>query len=190
VRYIDFAAWQNQLFKKGLIEKQIDYWMKELSGEIPVLDMYTDFQAPQGITHKGKILHFSVDKDNSLKINQFAKELRITPYMLMMASLKLLLYKYSGQKDLIIGTAVAGRNHLSLNTVVGMFVNLLPIRSQIDESLSVKEYLGYIKDKMVAAFENQDCQFDMIVEKLNMDKGSQDNPLFNVVINYVNMGTE
>lgn len=190
IRYIDFASWQNKMLKNGQMEKQLSYWMNELDGELPALGLYTDFQSPQNMSHKGRVMSLELGMESSGDINAFAKDRHITPYMLMMASFKLLLWKYTAQTDIVVGTGVAGRQNSSLNSVVGMFVNLLPVRSQIDENLTIGQYLAYIKDKMVTAFENQDCQFDILVERLNIDKGLSNNPLFNVVLNYVNMGTD
>ncbi|RCX18754.1 amino acid adenylation domain-containing protein [Anaerobacterium chartisolvens] len=190
IRYIDFAAWQNKMLKNGQMEKQLSYWMNEFDGEAPALGMYTDFQSPQNTSHKGRVMSLELGMEGSRDINAFVKDCHITPYMLMMASFKLLLWKYTAQTDIVVGTGVAGRRNSSLNSIVGMFVNLLPVRSQIDENLTIGQYLEYIKNKMVMAFENQDCQFDILIERLNLDKGLSNNPLFSVVLNYVNMGTD
>lgn len=190
VRYIDFAAWQNQLLRSGEIDKQLNYWKKEFEDDIPALEFPTDYPRNQLTTNKGKLIHFTINDASCKKISEFSKQQHITPYMLMMATLNVLLWKYTAKKDIVVGTAVAGRRTSELNDIVGMFVNMLPIRTKIDPSLQVSEYLQYIKEKMLSAFEAQDCQFEMLLDALNANNNLQNNPMFDVVINYVNMGTD
>lgn len=190
VQYKDFAAWQNELFKSSAIKKQIEYWAAEFKGEIPKLNMQTDFTRPPIQTFKGDIVSFNFGAELSARLDKAVQDQGLTPFMVLIAALKLTLWKYTGQQDLVVGTGIAGRRHADLDSVVGMFVNTLAIRSQIAEASSVAEYLQYIKEKMVQAYENQDCQYEMLIEILGIEKDLARNPLFDVVINYINMGTE
>ncbi|MCK4258170.1 MAG: amino acid adenylation domain-containing protein [Halanaerobiales bacterium] len=190
IQYKDFAAWQNELLNSKAVEKQFDYWKNEFKGEIPVLNMLTDFNRPRVQSFKGDRINFEFGEELSRKIDRFGKEYGLTPYMIFIAALKLVLWKSTGQNDMVVGTAIAGRRHADLNSIVGMFVNTLAIRSQIVEEVTVAEYLQYIKEKLVKAYENQDCQFEMLIEMLDIKKDLSRNPLFDVVINYINMGTE
>lgn len=190
IQYKDFAKWQNNLISSGEINKQIEYWKSEFSGEIQTLDLITDYRRKPERSYSGDNIHFEFGKEFSKKINDFVKEKGITPYMLMLSALNLLLWKYTQQKDLVVGTAIAGRRHASCDSMVGMFVNTLAIRSQIDEKLTINEYLEFIKNKMLKAYENQDCQFEMLVDVLNIQKEVGRNPIFDVILNYINMGTE
>lgn len=185
VKYVDFAKWQNLRLQNGEIENQLGYWKQELSGELPKLELYTDYSKAIDLARKGKRLEFVVNTQEKDLINRFAKDKHLTTYMLVMAALNLMLWKYTGQDDLVIGTAVAGRHHLEVQSVVGMFVNTLPIRLQVDKELTIDKYLDYIKEKMIEAFENQDCQFEMILEGLEGVVVGDDQPLFNTIINYV-----
>lgn len=190
IHYKDFAAWQNRLFESEEFKGQLDYWRGELAGELPQLQLLTDYVRPQVQTFAGDRLSFALGSELDERINRVAAESGLTPYMLFMAALKLVLWKSSGQEDLIVGTAVAGRRHAAVDSIVGMFVNTLAIRSQIDAEMTVSDYLGYIKGKMLKAYENQDCQFEMLIESLAIEKDMGRNPLFDVVINYINMGTD
>ncbi len=190
VQYKDFAAWQNELFRSGEIERQLEYWKNEFKGEIPVLNMLTDFKRPRIQSFGGNCVKFEFGEELSGQIDRLAGEYGLTSYMVLISALKLVLWKYTGQNDMVVGTGIAGRRHADLDSIVGMFVNTLAVRSQIDETLTVAEYLQYIKGKMVKAYENQDCQFEMLVESLRIEKDMARNPLFDVVINYINMGTE
>ena len=190
IHYRDFAAWQNQLFKSKEFESQIEYWKNEFKGEIPVLNLLTDFSRPNVQTFDGERIKFEFGAVLSEQIDKAAKTYGVTTYMILISALKLLLWKYSGQDDLVVGTGIAGRRQADLSSVVGMFVNTLAIRSQVDEMLTVSEYLQYIKEKMIRAYENQDCQFEMLVDILEIKRDLGRNPLFDVLINYINMGTD
>ncbi len=190
IQYKDFAKWQNDFFKSGKVKKQLDYWKKEFEDGIPVLDLYTDYDRPEIMGYEGGRVNFAfADKLND-GILVFAKEQGITPYMFIMAALNIMLWKYTNQKDIVIGTAIAGRRHAKLESIIGMFVNTLAIKTKIDEDASIKDYLQYTKEKMVHAYENQDCQFDMLVEELGVPKNLSRNPLFDVLFNYINIGTD
>ena len=108
----------------------------------------------------------------------------MTPYPLMFGALEMLLWKYSGQKSFVIGTAVEGRNHVALTDLVGMFVNNLAIRCELDEMSSVDSYLDTINRAMLDAFQHQDCQYDRVVEEMRKKYGITE-PLYQVAINYV-----
>ena len=102
-------------------------------------------------------------------------------YMVLLANFNILLSKYSGQEDIIIGSPIAGRNHRDLENIIGMFVNTLAIRSTVNSELSFKEYLKKVKEKTLNAYENQDYQFEELVEKLDINRDLSRNPLFDVM---------
>ncbi len=186
-QYKDFASWQNSLLHKPEIKNQIDYWINEFKGEIPKLNFPTDFPRPVIQTFNGERLLIKLDPELNNKIEIFSKDHGLTPYMIFIATLGLVLWKYSSQNDLVIGTAIAGRCHADLKSIVGMFVNTLAIRMQVNEQLRIEEYLQYIKQKMINAYDNQECQFEQLIELLNIEKDSSRNPLFDVAINYLDL---
>ncbi|SFS02400.1 hybrid non-ribosomal peptide synthetase/type I polyketide synthase [Anaeromicropila populeti] len=190
IHYKDFAYWQNRLYESKDFEKQIAYWENEFHGELPVLDLHTDFKRPQFQSYNGDFIQYEIGEELSKNIVELSRRLGTTPYMIMMAAVKLVLWKSTGQKDLVVGTGIAGRRHADTAPLVGMFVNTLAVRSQVQETLTVSEYIQYIKEKMVQAYENQDCQFEMLIDKLHIQKDLSRNPLFDVMFNYINMGTE
>lgn len=189
IQYKDFAIWQNNILQSDTIKKQIEFWKNEFDGEIPVLNLPTDFPRPPIQRFEGERISFEINRELSDKIDSFSKRFGLTAYMVFMAALKLVLWKLTGQNDLIIGTAIAGRKHADLLSIVGMFVNTLAIRTQVNESYTVEEYLQYLKEKTLKAYENQDCQFEMLIELLAIEKDLSRNPLFDVAINYLDMGS-
>jgi len=190
VTYKDFAAWQNERASSGYFDEQLAYWKAEFADGRPVLDLPIALPRPPVQTFDGSRIHLALDRDCSDAVRALARQFGATPYMVFMAALKLLLWKVSGQRDLVIGTAVAGRNRPELESIVGMFVNMLAIRSQVDEEMTIADYLHYMKSKLLKAYENQDCQYESLVEQLALDKDVTRNALFDVVFNYINMGTE
>jgi amino acid adenylation domain-containing protein len=188
MQYKDFAVWQNTFMKSIHYQRQVDYWRKDFEGELPLLNFPIDFTRPAIHQFDGQRISFKLDDDLTANINATAKCFTLTPYMIFMAALKLTLWKYTGQTDLIVGTATAGRRHADFQPLVGMFANTLAIRSQVNSELSLADYLQYIKNKLMNAFENQDCQLENLIELLNLEKDLSRNPLFSVVINYIDMG--
>ena len=190
IQYKDFAKWQNDLYKSGKVKKQLDYWKNEFKDGIPVLDLYTDYDRPELMSYEGGKIHFAFEDDINKGIIALTKKHGITPYMFIMAALNIMLWKYTNQKDIVIGTVISGRSHAKLASIVGMFVNTLAIKSELDENTPLEEFLQYTKDKLVQSYDNQDCQFDLLVEELAIPKNVSRNPLFDILFNYINIGTE
>ncbi|CAM5707489.1 Non-ribosomal peptide synthetase OS=Lysinibacillus sphaericus OX=1421 GN=LS41612_16925 PE=3 SV=1 [Lysinibacillus sphaericus] len=190
IQYKDFAKWQNDFYNSGKVQKQLDYWKNEFKEGVPVLDLYTDYDRPEFISYEGGKIHYSFERDINQGILAFTKKHGITPYMFIMAALNIMLWKYTNQKDIVIGTVISGRNHAKLESIVGMFVNTLAIKSELDEDIPLEEFLQYTKNKLVKSYDNQDCQFELLVEELGIPKSVSRNPLFDILFNYINIGTD
>lgn len=190
LRYVDFAAWQNKLFENGEISRQLEYWKNELSDDIPTLDFPYDYPKTNNSSMAGKIQSFVFDAGLCNDISNWIKNRHITGNILIMTAFNMLLWKYTNKKDFIIGTAFSGRKNESLNEIIGMFVNTLPIRIKIDDTATTDDLLEYIRGKMFSALDAQDCQFDMLVDELKIDNRSSENPLFDFIMNYVSIGTD
>lgn len=190
VQFKDFACWQNKFLKSPEAARQIDYWKKELVSEIPISELRTDFNRDRHRTKTAATLTFPFGADLSRQIKGTASEQGVTPYMLLLASLKLVLWKLTGVRHHRIGTGIAGRRHSDLEPIVGMFVNTLVISSETDPDSSAGNYLQYIKQKMVGAYDNQDCQLEILLDHLNIKTDPDRTPLFDIMFNYVNMGTD
>ncbi|PJI07373.1 MULTISPECIES: non-ribosomal peptide synthetase [Clostridium] len=187
VQYKDYSAWQLKKRESKEFKKQEQYWLKEFSEEVPVLSLPTDYKRPRVKDFRGRSINFVLDKETTEKLKKIAKETGSTMYMLLMANINILLSKYSGQEDIIIGSPIAGRNHVDLENVIGMFVNTLAIRSSVNGEASFKEYLKTVKSKALKAFENQDYQFEELVDKIDVDRDLSRNPLFDVMFVLQNM---
>jgi len=187
IQYKDFSAWENKLYNDGVIEEQEQYWKESFKGEIPVLNIPTDFKRPLIQSFEGDIIPFEIDENLTEKINNIIKETGVTEYMFFKATYNILLYKYSGQEDIIIGTPVAGRTHAALENTVGMFVNTLPSRNKIEPDRSFREFLQNEKENSLRAFENQNYDLGKLIEKLDIKKDSSRNALFDVLFTLQNV---
>ncbi|OJG92867.1 hypothetical protein RV15_GL002812 [Enterococcus silesiacus] len=190
IQYKDFAVWQKNYLDSENYRKDLAYWKKELSGELESLAIPFDFRRTIETDRVGKNLLFDFSEELNLGINKFSKENGFTPYMIIFSTLQLLFWKYSSQEDFVLGTAVSGRSQPILEAVVGMFVNTLAIRSKINSSATVNEHMEETKKTLLQSFKHQDCQFDLLVEELKLRKTGIRNPLFDIMINYINMGTD
>ncbi|MBU3076235.1 polyketide synthase, partial [Clostridium estertheticum] len=133
IQYKDYSAWQLKKNESEEFKKQEQYWLKEFSDEVPVLSLATDYKRPKVKDFKGRSINFVLDKETTERLREIAKETGSTMYMVLMANINILLSKYSGQEDIIIGSPIAGRNHADLENLIGMFVNTLALRSTLND---------------------------------------------------------
>ena len=187
IQYKDFSAWQNGLFDTGVIKKQEEYWLNIFSGEIPVLDMPTDYPRPSIQSFEGDSISFKVDKEMAERLIMLASETGTTLYMVLLAAYNILLSKYSGQEDIIVGSPVAGRQHADLENVIGMFVNTLAMRNYPEHHKKFKEFLEELKENSLKAYENQEYQFEELVDNLVIVRDLSRNPLFDTMFALQNM---
>lgn len=181
LQYKDYSHWQNMLLMSDKMKKQEAYWLDVFNGEIPVLNMPTDFQRTKIKTIDGDMVEFEIGKELTSKLKNIVKETRTTLYMLLLAGYNVLLSKYSGQEDIIIGSPIAGRVHGDLDNIIGMFINTLAMRNYPVAEKTFKEFLMEVKDNVLQAYENQHYQFEELVEKLSLSRDLSRSPLFDVV---------
>ncbi|MCP5051783.1 MAG: amino acid adenylation domain-containing protein, partial [bacterium] len=174
--------WQNRFFAGEKIKKQEQYWLR-LYGDtrgIPRLQLPTDYKRPEIFSFAGDTYHFTVDRETSSAFKELAVKHGATLYMNSLAALNVLLYKYTGQTDIIIGTGVAGRPHIDLERIIGMFVNILAMRNQPQGEKTYESFLKEVINQSANAFENQDIQWEELVSRLNIQRDTSRNPLFDV----------
>jgi len=181
IRYRDFSQWQNNEKKGEWVKRQEAYWMKELSGEIPVLNLPLDFPRPPVQLYEGDTFIFSLGEENVTRLKTLASRHHMTLYMQLSGLFNVLLSRLSGDEDIIVGTPAAGRMHADLREIVGMFVNTLVMRNYPTYEKPLGRFMEEIKERTLAAFENQDCQFEDLVEKFATRRDPARNPLFDVM---------
>lgn len=181
LQYTDYTAWHLEKRTTPEFKAQETFWLKEFEGDIPILNLPTDYQRPGEKDFCGSSLSVVIGQEVTRNLYTVARNTGCTLYMILVAALKVLLAKYSGQEDIVVGSPIAGRNHRDLENLMGMFVNTLAIRSTVDPKLSFKEYLATIREKALLAYEYQEYPFEELVEKLDLERSLNRNPLFDVL---------
>lgn len=187
IQYKDYAVWQNELLKSEAISRKKQYWLNRYSGEIPVLNMPADFPRPPIRSYTGKHLHFAFDQETRNGLYAIASETGTTLYMVLLALYNILLSKYTGQEDIIVGTPSAGRTHPDLENIVGIFVNSLAMRNFPRKSMTFKAFLQEVKENCINVFNNQEYQFEELFEDINIKRDLSRNPLFDTTFILQNM---
>ncbi|MCK5685202.1 hypothetical protein KAJ27_13820, partial [bacterium] len=183
-QYKDFMAWQQKVFKSPIITEQEKYWLDTFKNEIPVLDLITDFRRSASADYAGDHLNVFLDKDSINKLNMVAQNTGTTLFTIFLAALNVLLSRYTLQDDIVVGIPSSGRTTEEFEKTIGMFVNTLAIRSCPGSEKTFRNYLFEMKEIMLNALDNQDYQFDQLVEKIVSNRDVSRNPLFDVMFAY------
>jgi len=187
IQYKDFCAWQNDYIQMGKIRDQELFWTGEFDDNVPALNLPGDFPRPDIQSYRGDEYHFAIESSQTSQLNSLAAEEKATLFVVLLAVFDVLLFKLSGQEDIVVGTPIAGRRHADLDRIIGMFVNTLALRSFPSGDKTFREFLREVKDKTFQAFENQDYQFEELVEKIKLTRDTSRNPLFDVKFVLQNM---
>jgi amino acid adenylation domain-containing protein/thioester reductase-like protein len=178
IQYRDFAAWQNELLDSTAMQTHEAYWLTTLAGELPVLQLPTDRPRPAHQQFAGASVEFALDEALMAQLNEIAQRAGSTLFMTMLAAYQVLLGKYAGQEDLIIGTVASGRTHPDAENLIGMFVTTLPIRGLPQADKPFSRFLHEVRQAVLDALEHQDYPFERIVENLHLPRDPSRNPLF------------
>lgn len=187
LHYKDFAAWQNKLFESEEMRHQEEYWLNQFQGDLELLKLPTDYSRPAYPTFEGSSVKYSISKNLVTKLKEAVFRNDVTLYIILLAVYNVLLSKYSGQEDIIIGSPITGRSHPDLENIMGMFVNMLCMRNKPKGELKFREFLQEVKKNAFDAFENQDYQYENLVKKLGLKRNTNQNPLFNFVFAFENI---
>lgn len=182
IQYKDFTIWQNAVFRTGAIAKQEEYWLEVFAGEIPVLNLATDYPRPVQQSFQGQRLSFHLNRQLSQKLNRLAKATKTTLYIVLLAAYTILLAKHSNQEDIVVGSPIAGRSHPDLQKIVGIFINFLAMRNQPQAEKRFLDFLDEVKENFLRAYENQEYQFEQLVEQLQIKRQLNRNPLFDTML--------
>lgn len=190
IQYKDYAEWQNSEREQEVVKKQKEYWMNRFEDQIPVLDLPTDYSRPKMSNFVGDTLSFEINQELTDKIRKLVSQEESTLYIVLLAIYNALLHKYTGQEDIVVGSPIAGRPHADLQNIMGVFVNMLPMRNQPKGERTFKAFLADVKENSLKAFENQKYQYEDLVLSLGLQGNITRNPLFDVMFVLQNMDTE
>lgn len=184
LQYVDFSAWQQQHVGSEAYEKQRAYWRKKLSGAPLVLELPIDRTRPSVQTLLGATKQFSLPAEFSAAVHQRARETGTTAYMVLLAAFEVLLHRYTGYEDFLIGTPVANRQSPELESMVGFLVNTLALRADLSGDPSVSELLRRIRNTVQEALTYQEFPFESVVEELHPERTLSRNPIFQVMFGF------
>lgn len=189
IQYVDFAHWQQQWLQGEMLESHLSYWRKQLRGPLPVLALPTDRPRPAAQTFNGSRQRLVLTESLTEALRQLCVREGVTPFMTLLAAFKVLLFCYTGQDDVIVGSNIAHRNLARIEDLIGFFVNNLVLRTDMSGNPTFSELLRRVHEVCLSAYTHQDMPFDKLVEELQPERNLSHNPLFQVMFNLHNTRT-
>ena len=187
IQYKDYAVWENEFNQSANIKKFEQYWVNKFKdAELSQLNLPYDYKIPARRSYKGDKISEIIDETYFRKIERYAKKIGVSPYMFFIAAFFILLYKYTGQNDITLGSPFANRNINETKRMIGMFGNNIVVRGKINPEMRVIDFLNEIKEQVLDDLLNQPYPFDMLVKKIGATGETSRNPLFDILFTYQN----
>ncbi|HEX5706332.1 MAG TPA: amino acid adenylation domain-containing protein, partial [Pyrinomonadaceae bacterium] len=182
VQYADFAVWQREYLSGEVLEEQLAYWKQQLAGAPPVLELPTDRPRPAVRSLRGAVHSVELPENLTAELKALSQREGVTLYMTLLAAFQLLLARYSGQEDVVVGSPIANRNHAETEDLIGFFVNTLAMRADLSGDPTFVELLGRVRETSLGAYAHQDVPFEKLVEELQPERDMSHAPIFQVVL--------
>src|SRR4029078_4681323 len=180
VQYSDYAVWQRNWLQGGVLESQLAYWKKSLQ-DLSIVNLPTDRPRKPRQSFHGARLPIALSEDLTRSVNEVSDHFAVTSFMTLLAAFQVLLYRYTGQEDVVVGSPIANRRRPELEGLIGFFVNTLVLRADLSGHPSFNEFLLRVRDTCVGADANQDLPFEKLVQELQPERDQSRNPLFQVM---------
>lgn len=180
-QYADYAVWQRQRLQGDLLEQQLAYWRNRLAGAPAVLELPTDYPRPAVQSHRGAWHEFAVDESLTQALQVLSRQEGVTLFMTLLAAWEILLSRYSGQDDVVVGIPIAGRVRTELEALIGFFVNTLVMRTDLSGNPTFREMLSRVREMALGAYAHQDLPFEKLVQDLQPQRNLSHSPLFQVM---------
>jgi amino acid adenylation domain-containing protein len=181
IQYADFALWQRQWLQGKILEQQLAYWKHQLTDTPPILELPTDRPRPPVQTFRGASHSLMLPLSLSQSLKALSRQEKVTLFMLLLAAFQTLLYRYTGQDDIVVGSPIAGRTQKETEGLIGFFVNTLALRTHLSGNPPFRELLGRVRAVCVGAYAHQDLPFEKLVEELQPARNLSYSPLFQVM---------
>src|SRR5205085_1902319 len=179
VQYADFALWQREWLQGEVLERQLRYWREQLDG-LEALELPTDRPRPAQPSHRGAKLPFRLSAELTAELKAVSRREGVTLFMTLLAAFQLVLGRYSGQRQVVVGTDVANRNRLETEGLIGFFINQLVLRTSLEGEMRLREVLRQVREVTLGAYAHQDVPFEKLVEELQPQRDLSRSPLFQV----------
>ncbi len=190
IQYADFADWQRQWLQKEVLDTHLRYWKQQLAGAPPILELPTNRPRPAVQTFRGSTQFFEVSPSLTDKLKRLSQQQGVTLFMMLLAAFQTLLYRYTNQKDICVGSPIANRNRREVEPLIGFFVNSLVLRTDLSGDPSFQELLSRVRQVALDAYAHQDLPFEMLVEQLQPERSLSYTPLFQVMFSLQNASME
>ncbi|MEM6685542.1 MAG: condensation domain-containing protein, partial [Bacteroidota bacterium] len=190
IQYKDYAAWQTHLVSQDTYNDHKTYWLNQLSGELPYIDLPGKNVTSNQKTYNGRLLETMIGAQETTLLKQFVAAEGGSLFMAVLATLKVLLYRYTDQKDIIIGTPIAGRDHEDLENQIGFYLNTLALRNKIDPTGDFIQFYNELKDNMLQAYAHQEYPFYSVVPNLNLKYDQSRSPVFDISVTFHNLSED
>jgi amino acid adenylation domain-containing protein len=181
IQYGDFAVWQRQWLQGEILQQQMNYWKQQLSGSLPILELPTDRPRTAIQTFAGRKQFFTISLTLTTALKTLSQQEGVTLFMTLLAAFKTLLYRYTGQEDILVGSPIANRNRREIEELIGCFVNTIVLRTNLAGNLSFRELLKRVREVTLGAYSHQDLPFEQLVEELQPERNLSHTPLFQVM---------
>ncbi len=188
LQYIDYAHWLNQGHVARAIEQQEKFWLEEFADGEPEMRLPLDFARGSSQDFQGGSVRFALDEEDCRRLKTLARERDMSDFMIYLACYTILLSKLCRQEDVVVGTAIAGRRHPALEPIIGVFVNVLALRNNVQKETSFSDFLLQVKDRAIEAFENQDFQFQQLVERVVTERHPGRHPIYSAGFAFASLG--
>ena len=189
IQYADYAQWQRERLSGVKLAELLGYWRKQLAGAPVVLELPLDKVRPAVQSFRGEVRTFQLGVELTRRLRELSQRRGVTLFMTLLAAFKVLLYRYTGEEDLVVGTPIAGRNRAEIEGLIGFFTNSLVLRTKLSGSPNFVELLQRVREVTLGAYEHQDLPFEKLVEELQPERSLSHAPLFQVVFSLQNAPT-
>jgi amino acid adenylation domain-containing protein len=190
VQYADYAVWQREAGRAELLAEQLAYWKEKLAGAPQVLSLPTDYPRPPVQTYRGRRLPVRIPADVTKRLRELSAGEGATMFMTLLAAFQVLLWRLSGERDISVGTPVAGRTRAQLEKVIGFFVNTIVLRTRVQAAHTFIQLLHEVRKVCVSAYAHQELPFEMLLANLHTDRSLSHQPLFQVMFQVQNSPAE
>ncbi|HEX5601119.1 MAG TPA: amino acid adenylation domain-containing protein, partial [Pyrinomonadaceae bacterium] len=188
IQYADFAVWQRDYLQGEVLEDQLSYWKERLRGAPATIELPTDRPRPSRRSNKGAAYTFTIPADLSEQLKQFSNGEGMTLYTTLLTGFMMLLSRWSGEDDVVVGTPIAGRTRTEVENLIGFFVNVLPVRVDISGGLSFRQLLERVRKTSLEAYSYQDVPFEMVVKELQPERNLSHSPIYQIIFQFQNAG--
>ena len=189
IQYADYAQWQRERLSGTTLAELLGYWRNQLAGAPVVLELPLDKVRPPVQSFRGEVRTFQLGVELTRRLRELSQRSGVTLFMTLLAAFKVLLYRYTGEEDLVVGTPIAGRNRAEIEGLIGFFINSLALRTKLNGNPSFTELLQRVREVTLGAYEHQDLPFEKLVEELQPERSLSHAPLFQVVFSLQNAPT-